>query len=647
MCMIKNRYALVFSAMLALVLCFSACSGANNDGKYDFGDEIEKSDSIVLSDISEYTVIRGDLCSDEEKAALVKLRETVMKNLGITIPALTDWIGEGQQEREKEILIGETNRKESAEACEGLGYNDFVIKKIGTKLVIAGGSGASTATAVDYFIENYIDIYQATVSYPEKGYKYVREYSVSSVTIEGTPISEYSLYATDSEIDFSAIQSALSDSAVGVRLEIAETLSANSKYIIFDRTHLIANEYGIKLDDNGNLYVYGSYDSYSTAEKYFLGAYFEELVTEKGTKDIDITWHDDRVKDIGKKQIYTKEALLSLLCEVYEDRNGIILGETVSGSQSMPSYTIDNFYGATGKYPAIIGIDLSGYGLQLSELSSLDVSQVICELTDYAAKGGIITATAHFENPTGNWTLGDKSRGELGGADKWEELLTDGSELNTKFKRELSLYAAFLSALGDNGITVLWRPLHDSNSDAFWYGGLQEGENIDGEYQKRLWIYIYNYFEGLGLDTLIWVYSPNVTSGQETLSVLYAYPGDEYVDIVGCDFITASGNELDGDGKPYETLPEATGKPGAITEFGLLAGSVLVGNTREEQSARFNGKDLADLITGLRSKGYSFAYLLLKNGTNSITWLGEGETLANDEMILTLEETSARLLSEK
>ena len=39
--MIKNRYALVFSAMLALVLCFSACSGANNDGKYDFGDEIE------------------------------------------------------------------------------------------------------------------------------------------------------------------------------------------------------------------------------------------------------------------------------------------------------------------------------------------------------------------------------------------------------------------------------------------------------------------------------------------------------------------------------------------------------------------------------------------------------------------------------
>ena len=644
--MLKRRFNLfICAAMLMLSLCLTSCSlFVTNTGRFEFEDEDKNTKGIVISDISEYTVVRGDLCSDEEKAALVTFRETVMKNLGITLPALTDWIGEGQEEREKEILIGETNREESIEAREGLGYNDFVIKKVGTKLVIAGGSGVSTQAAVDYFVENYIDIYQSTLCYPESGYKYVQEYLISSISIDGTPISEYKLYANDPEIDLTEVQTALSDSVAGVYIEIAETPDEYSKYIVFDNTDLVASRYGTELEDNGNLYVYGSYDSFDTAVEYFCGAYFEELAAEKGTRDIDITWHDDKTKEVGKKEIYTKEALMELLGEVYADRDSIILGEMISGSQSMPSYTLENFYNATGKYPAMIGIDLAGYGLQLGEMSSADWSHAICELVDYAADGGIITATAHFENPTGNWTLGDKSRGILGGEDKWEELLTEGSELNLKFKYELSSYAAFLKALDDNEVPVLWRPLHESNSNSFWYGAIQDDTTVGAEYLKRLWIYIYEYYASLGIDNLIWVYSPVVTNGEAgTMPVMYAYPGDEYVDMVGCDWITADESELDGSGKSYETLINESGKIGALTEFGLRSGSELVGNTREDQLTRFNGTDLAEMLTELRSKGYSFAYILLKNGTNSITWLGDGEYLVGEEMILTLDDIAPRL----
>ena len=256
--MSKRRWGTVLCALFAAaMLLLTSCSLINDDkGRYDFEDEESgEAKAVVLSDLSEYTIIRGDLCSDEEKKALVAFRDTVNKNLGVNLSALTDWVGEGQEEREKEILIGDTNRKESINAREGLGYNDFVIKKIGSKLVIAGGSGISTIAAVDYFIENYIDIYQSTLSYPEKGYLYKQTYLVSSVTIDGKPISEYRLYTSDPEIDLTGVQKALSDTAIGAHLEIAETVSTAYNYIVFDRTGLVATEYGTKLADDGNLYI--------------------------------------------------------------------------------------------------------------------------------------------------------------------------------------------------------------------------------------------------------------------------------------------------------------------------------------------------------------------------------------------------------
>ena len=257
--------------------------------------------------------------------------------------------------------------------------------------------------------------------------------------------------------------------------------------------------------------------------------------------------------------------------------------------------------------------------------------------------GGIITATAHFENPTGNWTLDDKSRGVLGNAEKWDALFTAGSELNTKFMKELELYGTFLKALSDNGLPIIWRPLHDMNTDSFWYGISQgeDGNKVSAEHQKQLWIYIYDYFSSLGLNNLIWAYSP---AANGTADVLYSYPGDEYVDIVGCSWVIKDKNELNGASSPYLDLTENSGKIGAITEFGLSLGSSLLANNKEDQKTRFSGADIASLLTSLRSEGYSFSYLLLKNGTSSITWLGDGEVLVNDEMILTLDDIAPRLL---
>ncbi|MBQ8005417.1 MAG: hypothetical protein IJ303_03800 [Clostridia bacterium] len=636
------RYILCFLAAVLMLFAVSCSPDSGDKGKYGF-EGGEKDGMLLLSDVAEYTLVRGDLCSSEETNALVALKNALEKSVDISLPISTDWLGKGQTEKEKEILIGKTNREESISAMNGLGYNDYVIKKIGSKLVIAGGSGEATEKAVDYFIEHYLDIYSAAVYYPETEYAHKISYTVSSVTIAGKPISEFKLFSADPETDLSSIQTALSEQTLGVKIEIADAIDEYSNYIIFERTGIIAAEYGVRLENDGNLYVFGSYSTFEQAVEYFKKSYFEELAKNKGTTAIDIKWHDNITLKRSDKSIYTKEKLMELLENVYADPDLIIAGENIAGARSMPSYSIEKYFEACGKYPAIIGIDLACYGLQLDSISDADFSRAVCELVDYAKKGGIITATSHFENPTGNWTLDGKCYGILGAEEKWEELLNSGSELNKKFTKELEADAVFLKALCENGVPVVWRPLNESNTDSFWFGAIQGEKTIPAEYLKRLWIYIYEYFESCGINNLIWVYSPSVAEG--SLDAMYAYPGDEYIDMVGCSFHAYEKKAINSLSSSYKAVTEKSGKIGAICEFDIKSGSSIAASSKEEQKAVFSAADLLDELYALRSLGHSFAYILCSNGTGSVTRLGDGHIFAEDEMILTLEDVSAILYS--
>ncbi len=52
----------------------------------------------------------------------------------------------------KEILIGGTNRPESAEAAQGLGYMDYTVRVKNGKIVIVGGSPLATVSATEKFL---------------------------------------------------------------------------------------------------------------------------------------------------------------------------------------------------------------------------------------------------------------------------------------------------------------------------------------------------------------------------------------------------------------------------------------------------------------------------------------------------------------
>lgn len=141
---------------------------------------------------------------------------------------------------------------------------------------------------------------------------------------------------------------------------------------------------------------------------------------------------------------------------------------------------------------------------------------------------------------------------------QWKELLTAGTPLNKNWEKRMDDIAVYLQYLEDNGIEVLFRPLHEMNQGKFWWGGRP---GPDGTAQ--LYRIIHDYFTTTkGLSNLIWVWDmQDMSRDFETYN-----PGNEYWDIFGFDIYE---NGYDISWYNY-ILPIVGDKPMAIGECSKL-----------------------------------------------------------------------------
>ncbi len=339
--------------------------------------------------------------------------------------------------------------------------------------------------------------------------------------------------------------------------------------------------------------------------------------------------------------MYTKKQLLDLLKRVYQDKDLLILGEEMTNRPDMVSFTLERFKKSTGKYPGILGLDLRKSNLHA--LGDEGIARVVAELTEYAERGGIVTASAHMANPSYKSPDTESYRGYIGLDDAWEKLYTEGTEENKYFKIELSAIADLLERLKNNGVPVIWRPLHEANGNWFWFciyqrlpGGIIK--EIREKTFVKAWRYIYEYFtEERGLDNLLWEYSPNIVKvGHPAMTqALYGYPG-YMCDLVGFDWYTAGGYELEGS-NTYRELA-STGKPVALCEFGP-AGKLKADKALDQvQSELFSCEDMLDLILKMKKDGYSFSYLLTWTSPITVNEMGKCDILIGHDGILSLED---------
>lgn len=117
--------------------------------------------SIIKNGVSDYVMIRSDNAKPDVRAAFSKLGEEVLTKTGVKIEMDTDWAEKGS----KEILIGNTNREESAKALqdledmqilEELVGDGFMIRVKGEKLIIVGTTDEATVCGVQYCINHYL-----------------------------------------------------------------------------------------------------------------------------------------------------------------------------------------------------------------------------------------------------------------------------------------------------------------------------------------------------------------------------------------------------------------------------------------------------------------------------------------------------------
>ncbi len=455
------------------------------------------------------------------------------------------------------------------------------------------------------------------------------------VTVNGVDIRDFEIYNNS----LYPIDNFISElgKAIGAELPLADEMSNDSRYIILDGSGLIVDEYSITIN-GGNVVLHGSRDSLIHAIKLFTGDFLM-----KRDDNYDLTETDSISGSIGKKTIYTKEQLMQLMTDVYNDKNVLIIGEEMQGRQNTcVADCINMFVEATGEDPGIIGLDLACYGIDLTKKTDVQWSAFICDIVEHCANGGIVTMSSHFENPSGNVRKSSPCRGVLGYENSREayekgfvDLITEGTEYNTFFRRELETDARFLKALGDNGVPVIWRPLHETNGNWFWFCTVQDSYALDPSCLVNLWRYIYDlYTKELGLTNLLWNYTPIVSANVDDkpgylMSTTYLYPGDEYCDMVGVDWYTTGKHEI-ANGDNYKRLLARSHKIGAIAEFGPTGDKLA--EKMSDQSALYNSMDAYRDLTKLRDMDLSFVYLLTWGGRWGFKPMGKGKEFMQSDM---------------
>ncbi len=114
----------------------------------------------------EITIVCGENALDSEFRAALSLREILRSMTGSEPPLTNDFDGSEDHSDRREILIGDTNRRESREALASIDEQELIITVAGNKLVIAGKSPRITAFAVERFAEDCLG-YSDKAAYPE------------------------------------------------------------------------------------------------------------------------------------------------------------------------------------------------------------------------------------------------------------------------------------------------------------------------------------------------------------------------------------------------------------------------------------------------------------------------------------------------
>jgi mannan endo-1,4-beta-mannosidase len=212
-------------------------------------------------------------------------------------------------------------------------------------------------------------------------------------------------------------------------------------------------------------------------------------------------------------------------------------------------------YQISGKWPAIVGVDLSGWNeKRWSKTYKYNIQQSIDKVIRCWNNGGIPTMQWHFADPLGDMGTYPATKAKYATNKKidFEKMTTPGTDQYKAFIKNLKNHGDYLQQLADRNIPVLWRPFHEIDGAWFWWGHTYGDDKLAStgspEQTAELWRIMFDYFVNeRGFHNLIWVYSAGVNCNGDVVDddnkvtpeeINFRgrfYPGENYVDISGID----------------------------------------------------------------------------------------------------------------
>ncbi|MBO7404032.1 MAG: right-handed parallel beta-helix repeat-containing protein [Clostridia bacterium] len=148
---------------------------------------------VDLSYFDGCPLVRADESPEEMVWNVSRFRGLLEKEYGMKVGISSDWLAPGEEvpAASREILMGATNRPESA-AAAGLRESDYLIRWENDRLLIAGGSLEAEEAAEDAFLSLFVDLAEGKLYLPlGDGYRFEQRYPCGSLTLCGTELSEY------------------------------------------------------------------------------------------------------------------------------------------------------------------------------------------------------------------------------------------------------------------------------------------------------------------------------------------------------------------------------------------------------------------------------------------------------------------------
>ena len=273
--------------------------------------------------------------------------------------------------------------------------------------------------------------------------------------------------------------------------------------------------------------------------------------------------NDLQLKMVDRKATVRTKALYANLWKIQQQ--GVMFGH-----HDYPSYGVgwrgdpgrSDVKNITGAHPAV-------YSLDMHNIKDTKIEFI----KEVYKRGGVSMLVWHQNNPL---TKSEDAQYPVGTA--WDntrvvdQILTEGSPMNIKYKRRLDKVAEAFHAMKDeNGvpIPVIFRPLHEHTQSWNWWGSKATSKEEFIDFWKFIIVYLR---DEKGVHNVIYAISPQMDEvyNDPQGRLLYRWPGDRYVDILAMDCYHGRNTAAFVDNvKALSQLSTILQKPVAVSETGL------------------------------------------------------------------------------